>query len=98
MNQEELHERRMKGEKVLECVYEIANGKEEIKISSIQNDPCNAGKIFNLDIITLTALLYKIELMGYIKVIRTAGLDVIRITKDISFIECIEDYYKAINK
>ena len=31
MNQEELHERRMKGEKVLECVYEIANGKEEIR-------------------------------------------------------------------
>lgn len=31
MNQEELHERRMKGEKVLECVYEIVNGKEEIR-------------------------------------------------------------------
>jgi len=83
---------------VLSVILDQANGKEEIKISSIQNDPCNAGKIFNLDIITLTALLYKIELMGYIKVIRTAGLDVIRITKDISFIECIEDYYKAINK
>ncbi len=83
---------------VLAVILDQANGKEEIKISSIQNEPCNAGKIYNLDIITLTALLYKIELMGYIKVIRTAGLDVIRITKDISFIECIEDYYKAINK
>ncbi len=83
---------------VLAVILDQANGKEEIKISSIQNEPCNAGKIYNLDIITLTALLYKIELMGYIKVIRTAGLDVIRITKNISFIECIEDYYKAINK
>lgn len=83
---------------VLAVILDQANGKEEIKISSIQNDPCNVGKIFNLDIITLTALLYKIELMGYIKVIRTAGLDVIRITKDTSFIECIKDYYEAINK
>ena len=83
---------------VLAVILDQANGKEEIKISSIHNDPCNVGKIFNLDIITLTALLYKIELMGYIKVIRTAGLDVIRITKDTSFIECIKDYYEAINK
>ena len=83
---------------VLAVILDQAGGKEEIKISSIQNDPCNVGKIFNLDIITLTALLYKIELMGYIKVIRTAGLDVIRITKDTSFIECIKDYYEAINK
>lgn len=74
---------------VLAVIVYQANGKDEIKISAIQNDPCNAGKVFNLDIITLTALLYKIELMGYIKVIRTAGLDVIRITKDLSFIECV---------
>lgn len=83
---------------LLAVILDQAKGKEEIKISSIQNDPCNAGKIFNLDIITLTALLYKIELMGYIKVIRTAGLDVIHISRDTSFIECIKDYYQAINK
>lgn len=83
---------------VLSVIVDQANGKDEIKISAIQNEPCNAGKVFNLDIITLTALLYKIELMGYIKVIRTAGLDVIRITKDLSFIECVKLYYNAINK
>ena len=83
---------------VLAVILDQSDGKNEIKISSIQNDPCNAGKIFNLDIITLTALLYKIEMMGYIKVIRTAGLDVVRITKNISFIDCINDYYEMINK
>lgn len=83
---------------VLAVILDQANGKDEIKISAIQNDSCNVGKIFNLDIITLTALLYKIELMGYIKVIRTAGLDIIRIIKNTSFIECIKDYYQAINK
>lgn len=83
---------------VLAVILDQANGKEEIKISSIQNDPCNVGKVFNLDIIMLTALLYKIELMGYIKVIRTAGLDVIRIVKETSFIDAIRDYYEAINR
>ena len=36
--------------------------------------------------------------MGYIKVVRTAGLDVIRIAKPMTFLECVEEYYKAINK
>lgn len=82
---------------VLAVILDQANGADEIKISSLQNDPCNVGKVFNLDVITLTALLYKIELLGYIKVVRTAGLDVIRIIKEVSFIECVRDYYKAIN-
>ena len=83
---------------VFAIIVDQAAGKEEIKISSIQSDPCNAGKVLNLDIITLTALLYKIELMGYIKVIRTAGLDVVRILKQTTFEECVKDYYNAINK
>lgn len=83
---------------VLAVILEQANGEEEIKISTIQNAPCNAGKIFNLDIITLTALLYKIELMGYIKVVRTAGLDVVRIVDhNIDFLGCVEEYYRTIN-
>ena len=83
---------------LLAVILDQSNGDNSIKISSIQNDPCNAGKIFNLDIIALTALLYKIELLGYIKVVRTAGLDVIRIEKSMSFHECIEEYYDSINK
>lgn len=75
-----------------------AQGNREIKISSIQNDRCNAGKIFNLDIITLTSLLNKIEHMGYIKVIRTAGLDVVNIETDLDFLGCVREYYAAINK
>ena len=83
---------------LLAVILDQANGETFIKISSIQNDPCNAGKIFNLDIIALTTLLYKIELLGYIKVVRTAGLDVIRIEKPISFLECLQEYYDSINK
>ncbi len=82
---------------LLAVILDQAKGETSIKISSIQNDVCNAGKIFNLDIITLTNLLYKIELLGYIKVVRTAGLDIIRIEKPMSFLECVQEYYNSIN-
>jgi hypothetical protein len=68
-----------------------------VRISSIQNDERNAGKIFNLDVILLTNLLYRIELMGYVKVVRTAGLDVIEIETDMCFLDCVREYYRKIN-
>lgn len=83
---------------ILAVIVDQAKGANEIKISSIQNDKYNAGKVFNLDIITLTSLLNKIELMGYIKVVRTAGLDVITIEGEIDFLGCVREYYCAINK
>ncbi len=82
---------------LLAVILDQAGGQREIKISAIQNNSFNAGKVFNLDIITLTNLLYKIELMGYIKVVRTAGLDVVRIEKEIDFLGCVREYYRAIN-
>lgn len=82
---------------LLAVIIHQAQGEKEIRISSIQNDNGNAGKAFNLDIITLTSLLYKIELLGYIKVNRTAGLDVINILTNWGFLECVEEYYRAIS-
>ena len=58
--------------------------------------PCNIGRIFNLDSISLLELLHKVEKIGEIKIIRTAGLEVIRINNDRTFQECIEIYYKNI--
>jgi len=88
----------------LAIIVDNANGADEIKISSILNDKCNVGKILNLDIITLIAILNRIELMGYIKVIRTAGLDVIKLSDIIQgethidkFLWCVNEYYRAIN-
>lgn len=83
---------------VLAVIIDQAKGERQIKISSIQNDKCNAGKVFNLDIITLTSLLNKLELMGYIKVVRTAGLDYIDIERKIDFLGCVREYYGAINR
>jgi len=82
---------------LLAVILHQAQGKKEIRISAIQNDNGNAGKAFNLDIISLTSLLYKIELLGYIKVNRTAGLDVINIKTAWDFYDCVREYYQAIN-
>lgn len=82
---------------LLGVIVDQAQGQHEIKISALQNDACNIGKVFNLDIISLTNLLYKLELMGQIKVIRTAGLDVIEINDDITFVDCVKKYYQSIN-
>jgi len=82
---------------LLAVILDQAKGETEIRIASIQKDNGNAGKAFNLDIISLTALLYKIELLGHIKVNRTAGLDVINIKTDWSYLDCVRAYYEAIN-
>jgi hypothetical protein len=81
----------------LAIIIEQANGSKEVKITSIQNAPSNIGKMFNLDIIALTTLLYQLELLGYVKVVRTAGLDVIRIIGDMTFIQCLDEYYHTLN-
>lgn len=67
---------------------------KEIKILSILNDENSLGRIFNLDIIKLLEILYAIEKLGYIKVIRTAGLDVIRVEKKLEFHNIIRLYYE----
>ena len=82
---------------LLAVLIDQAQSATEIRISSIQNDNGNAGKAFNLDIISLTSLLYKIEILGHIKVNRTAGLDVINILTGWTFFDCVREYYRAIN-
>jgi len=78
--------------------WRINKEKREIRISDIHTAKCNAGKVFNLDIITLTILLYKLELLNFIKVVRTAGLDIIKINSDIDALRCVEEYYRMINE
>ena len=82
---------------VFAVIIDQACGAKEIKISSLQNDKLNIGKVFNMDIISLTSILYELELLGFIKVVRTAGLDIIKINGDFSFISSVEEYYKMLN-
>lgn len=69
----------------------------EIRITSLQKDKGQVGKVFNLDSITLINSLYKLDTLGYISVIRTAGLDIIRINTDMTFEECVQRYYEELN-
>jgi hypothetical protein len=82
---------------LLAVIVDQFKDQYDVKISAIQNNKFSAGKVFNLDIVTLIDLLYQLDNMGFIKVERTAGLDVIRIKDKPTFIDCIEMYYKSIN-
>ncbi len=83
---------------LLAVLSDQAGSQDEVRIADIQNAPFNAGKIFNLDIITLTGLLYQLELLKHLKVVRTAGLDVIRFTTKRTFETCVELYYGGLGK
>ena len=69
----------------------------EIKIQTLLKEKNSLGKIFNLDMISLLELLNKIERLGHISVVRTAGLDVVKVKTKWTFLESVEQYYRAIN-
>lgn len=73
------------------------NSSTEIKISKLESDPGNIGKVFNLDSLTIASYLDKLQNMGLIKVNRTAGLDLVYLNTEWSFRECVEEYYRSIN-
>lgn len=77
----------------LAVIVDNARGSKEISLSELLSSPCNIGKVFNLDSITLLDVLYSIEQIGEIKVNRTSGLDVINIANNYDFIKCVNFYY-----
>lgn len=70
--------------------------KNEIKLSSLLNEKCSPGKIFNMNSILLMNLLSELENKDYLQVVRTAGLDVVRIKKQMTFEESVNQYYGKI--
>ena len=69
----------------------------DIKISKIEKDPGNIGKIFNLDKIQVAQYLDNLQNQGLIKVVRSAGLDIVKLQTKMSFIECIKKYYESLS-
>lgn len=78
-------------------IVDQANGVKEINLNELLTAPCNIGRVFNLDAITMLDVLYQIEKLNRIKINRTAGLDVIRILDDLDFQDCVDAYYNSIN-
>lgn len=83
---------------LLAIIIDTSDGQKELRISSLQNEKKKIGKLLNLDSVTLINLLYKLEQKGYIKVIRTAGLDIIRIETEMTFLQCVQTYYDELNQ
>ena len=79
-------------------IQDQANDRKEISLNELLTAPCNIGKVFNLDAISMLDLLRRIEKLGEIKIIRTAGLDIIRILSDRTFHECVELYYASLDE
>lgn len=80
----------------LAVIVDQASGEDEVPLNRLLTSPCNIGRVFNLDAITLLEVLYQVEKIGEIKVNRTAGLDVIRIINHKSFQDCVHEYYNSI--
>ena len=82
---------------VLAVIVDRAGERHEISLNELLTAPCNIGRVFNLDSITMLDILYRIEQLGEIKINRTAGLDVIRILHDHNFQACVDTYYDSID-
>ena len=82
---------------VILAVIEDQTNKNEILISDLLDKPCNIGKIFNLDRATCFYYLEQLQKMGKLEVIRTAGLDVVKLKHQTNFYDTIQEYYRAIN-
>ena len=83
---------------VLAVIVDNANGRKEINLNELLTSPCNIGRVFNLDSVTMLDVLYRVEKLGLIKINRTAGLDVITLQNSLSFIDCVENFYNSIDE
>lgn len=83
---------------ILAVIMEEAKEKTEIALNELLTAPCNIGRVFNLDAITMLDVLHEIENMGMIKIVRTAGLDVIQLNEKYTFYDCVKKYYETIEE
>lgn len=83
---------------ILAVIVDQVAGREEIALNELLAAPCNIGRIFNLDAITMLDVLHRVEKTGEIKIIRTAGLDIVRLNNQRTFQECVDMYYASIEE
>ena len=83
---------------IFAIISDNAEERDEIGLNELLKSPGNIGRTFNLDAVSLLDVLHEVEKIGAIKIIRTAGLDVIRLNKSFSFDECVSKFYESINE
>lgn len=82
---------------ILAVIADRAKGKAEINLNELLIGDCNIGKVFNLDTITMIEVLRQAEKIYALKIIRTAGLDVVRLTHpEKNFLDYVRDFYESL--
>jgi len=82
----------------LAIILDNTNGEKELKISTLLKGENSIGKVFNLDMVRIINILYRLEKQGYIKVVRTAGLDIVELLTDMKYADCVQLYYDKLNQ
>lgn len=82
---------------MMAIILDQASGRQEIGLNELLTAPKGIGRTFNLDAIAMLEILHAIENEGEIKIVRTAGLDVIQVLTDKTFDDCIKTYYNRLN-
>ena len=76
---------------------EELSGRAELRLETLLDAPSSPGRLFNLDSIALLSKLYELENDGYLRIVRTAGLDVVRLNDSLPHKEdCLARYYEII--
>ena len=86
--------RRIANELVLYEISSLLDHNKSISIETIASGERSLGAIYNMTMITVNKYLDNLEAMGYIRVDRTAGLDMVYPENMKSPIEIIRDYYR----
>ena len=90
---------------VLYCICTMRQRREEggsphgqeIRLGELLDSPYSPGKVFNLDAVGLLGKMYELENDGYVRINRTAGLDVVRLVDtEMDNVRCLERYYESI--
>lgn len=78
------------------CQERRIDDRQALNLEDLLNAPGSPGKAFNLDSFALLELLRNLQNQGYVRVIRTAGLDEVRVDTSLTPIECLRLYYEEI--
>ncbi|WP_282742558.1 DUF4007 family protein [Olsenella uli] len=73
--------------------------QDEVPLEALLNGPCSPGRVFNLDSVGLLDKLYELQNSDYLRINRTAGLDVVHILADgLAKEECLRRYYELMGQ
>lgn len=97
INEESVYQKICKNKLDIEIAYYILlilnKQNKNLDLKKVVYSNGSIGKIFNLNTYEVIDILEKLQNMGYIKFIRTAGLDYITFTKQQEPINIIKNYY-----